>query len=189
MTLNGNLTGYQLSCQPLLPGIPFPLALNPGPTAVVVMLSALYPGVGYNCSIVARNGAGPSDSAYTNGTTPETGTSVYVVRTDYLMLYVTNLIPTLSPCVNQTLKGKWPCMMLFNCHHAALAALLLVICAHMEIILVLQAMESWEVPGNEASMLLVTSFQLALFLKFGSPDYMHSRNVEYSLPSVSFTIQ
>ena len=133
-TLNGNLTGYQLFCQPLRPGIPPSQMLTPGPTAVMTMLSGLYPGVGYNCSIVARNSAGPSDPAYTNGTTLQTGTSVYVVCIHYLVLYVTNLIPMLSPCVNQTLKGKWPCMMLFNCHHAALAALLLVICAHMEII-------------------------------------------------------
>ena len=99
----------------------------------MTMLSGLYPGVEYNCSIVARNGAGPSDPVYISGTTLETGTSVYVVRIHYLMLYVTNLIPTLSPCVDQTSKGKWPCMILFNCHHAALSILLLVICAHMQI--------------------------------------------------------
>ena len=70
MTLNGVLTGYQLSCQPLLPGIPLPQPLNT--TAVTVMLSSLYPGMGYNCSIVARNGAGPSDPVYISNTTQET---------------------------------------------------------------------------------------------------------------------
>ena len=74
MTLNGVLTGYQLSCQPLLSGIPLPQILTPGPTAVMAMLSSLYPGVGYNCSIAARNYAGPSDPVYRNGSTLETGT-------------------------------------------------------------------------------------------------------------------
>ena len=80
LILNGVLTGYQLSCQPLLPGIPPPQTLNTA--AVMDMLSNLYPGVGYNCSIVARNSAGPSDPVYISGTTLETGTSVYVVRTN-----------------------------------------------------------------------------------------------------------
>ena len=71
MTLNGVLTGYQLSCQPLLSSIPLPQPLNT--TAVMVTLSNLYPGVGYNCSIVARNSAGPSDPVYISGTTLETG--------------------------------------------------------------------------------------------------------------------
>ena len=71
VTLNGVLTGYQLSCQLLLPGFPLPQPLNT--TAVMVMLSSLYPGVGYNCSIVAWNSAGPSDPVYISGTTLETG--------------------------------------------------------------------------------------------------------------------
>ena len=77
LTLNGVLTGYRLSCQPLLPGISLPQPLNT--TALMVMLSNLYPSVGYNCSIVARNSAGPSYPVYVNGTTLETGASVYVV--------------------------------------------------------------------------------------------------------------
>ena len=71
-TLNGNLTGYQLFCQPLLPGIPSPQILNT--TAVIATVSGLYPGVEYNCSIVARNSAGPSDPDYISNTTLETGT-------------------------------------------------------------------------------------------------------------------
>ena len=86
MTLNGVFVGYQLSCQPLLSGIPLPYILTTGPTAVMVMLSNLYPGVGYNCSIVARNGAGPSDPVYISGTTLETGISVYVVCIPNLVL-------------------------------------------------------------------------------------------------------
>ena len=84
MTLNGVLTGYQLSCQPLLSGIPLPQILNT--TAVIVMLSGIYPGVEYNCSLVAKNSAGPSDPVYINGSTLETGTSVYVVCIPYLVL-------------------------------------------------------------------------------------------------------
>ena len=78
LTLNGNLTGYQLSCQPLRPGIPPSQMLTPGP-AVMTMLSGLYPGVGYNCSIVARNSAGPSDPVYSSGTTLETGMYMYLI--------------------------------------------------------------------------------------------------------------
>ena len=44
----------------------------------MIMLSGLYPGVGYNCSLVARNAAGPSDPAYTNDTTQETGVYMYL---------------------------------------------------------------------------------------------------------------
>ena len=76
MTLNGVLTGYQLSCQPQLSGIPLPQPVNT--VAVMTTLSNLYPGVGYNCSIVARNSAGPSAPVNISGTTLETGTSVYV---------------------------------------------------------------------------------------------------------------
>ena len=79
MILNGDLTGYQLSCQPLLPDIPSPQTLTPGPTAEVAMLYSLYPGVEYNCSIVARNGVGPSDPVYISNTTEETGTYVHVL--------------------------------------------------------------------------------------------------------------
>ena len=78
ITLNGVLTGYQLSCLPLLSGIPSPQPLTPGPTAVVDTVSGLYPGVGYNCSLVATNPAGPSDPVYSNGTTQETGMYMYI---------------------------------------------------------------------------------------------------------------
>ena len=77
MTPNGVLTGYQLSCEPLLLGIPPPQTLIT--TAVAGTVSGLYPGVGYNCSIVARNSAGPSDSVYISGTTQETGVYMYLI--------------------------------------------------------------------------------------------------------------
>ena len=74
--LNGILVGYQLTCQPELPvGIPSPPILTPGPTMNANILSNLFPGVRYNCSIVARNSAGPSDPIYAVGTTTETGTT------------------------------------------------------------------------------------------------------------------
>ena len=78
VTLNGNLTGYQLSCLPLLPGIPSPQPFTLGPATVVDTVSGLYPGVGYNCSLVATNPAGPSDRVYSNGTTQETGMYMYI---------------------------------------------------------------------------------------------------------------
>ena len=71
---NGVLIGYQLSCQPLLPvGTPSPSILTPGSTMITAELGSLFPGVRYNCSIVARNTAGSSDPVHAVGTTTETG--------------------------------------------------------------------------------------------------------------------
>jgi len=70
---NGAITGYQLSCQPLLLGIPTPEPLSPGPTARMTILVNLLPGVRYNCSIGVSNGAGPSNLVYADGTTTEIG--------------------------------------------------------------------------------------------------------------------
>ena len=88
LVLNGVLVAYQLSCQPLLPGIPSPQSLTLGPAAVAGTMSGLNPGVGYNCSIGARNNDEVSDPVYSTGTTQETGTSIYVVCVPYLVLYV-----------------------------------------------------------------------------------------------------
>jgi len=73
---NGEITGYQLSCQPLLLGIPSPEHLSQGPTARMAVLADLHPGVRYNCSIGARNSAGLSDLVYADGTTMEIGRSI-----------------------------------------------------------------------------------------------------------------
>ena len=73
--LNGVLVGYQLTCQPVLPaGIPSPPILSTGSTVNTALFPNLSPGVRYNCSIVARNSAGPSDPpVHAVGTTTETG--------------------------------------------------------------------------------------------------------------------
>ena len=70
---NGAIVRYQLSCQPLLLGIPTPESLSPGPTARMAVLADLHPGVRYNCSIGASNSAGLSDLVYTDDTTTEIG--------------------------------------------------------------------------------------------------------------------
>ena len=71
---NGELTGYNLSCQPELPvDIPSPSFLTPGNTMNTAELGNLSPGVRYNCSIVANNSAGSSDPVHAIGTTTETG--------------------------------------------------------------------------------------------------------------------
>ena len=45
----------------------------------MAMLSGLYPGVMYDCSIVARNDyLGPSDPVYIGNTTEETGTYAHL---------------------------------------------------------------------------------------------------------------
>ena len=71
---NGRLTGYNLSCQPELPAdIPSPSIFTPGPTMNTAELGSLFPGVRYNCSIVAMNTAGSSDPVHAIGNTTETG--------------------------------------------------------------------------------------------------------------------
>ena len=71
---NGELTGYNLSCQPELPAdIPSPSILTPGNTMNTAELGSLSPGVRYNCSIVANNSAGSSNPVHAIGTTTETG--------------------------------------------------------------------------------------------------------------------
>ena len=71
---NGNITAYQLACQPLLLGIPTPESLCPGPTDQTTVLDDLHSGVRYNCSIGVSNSAGLSDLVYADGTTTEIGT-------------------------------------------------------------------------------------------------------------------
>ena len=75
---NGVITGYRLSCQPLLSGIPTPEPLSAGPTARMAVLADLHPGVGYNCSIGAWGSAGPSNLVYADGTAMEIGRDIYV---------------------------------------------------------------------------------------------------------------
>ena len=70
---NGPIMSYRLSCQPLLSGIPTPEPLNPGSTVRMTVLANLNPGVRYNCSIGARNGAGQSPLVYADDTTMEIG--------------------------------------------------------------------------------------------------------------------
>ena len=73
---NGAITGYRLSCQSLLLGIPTPEPLSPEPTARMTVLADLLPGVRYNCSIEASNSAGQSPLVYADGTTMEIGRSI-----------------------------------------------------------------------------------------------------------------
>ena len=54
-------------------GIHSPLTLSPGDTEDTAELHSLFPGVRYNCIIVARNSAGSSGPVYAVGTTTETG--------------------------------------------------------------------------------------------------------------------
>jgi len=70
---NGVVTGYQLSCQPLLLGIPTPEPLSPESTARMAVLADLLPGVRYNCSIGAMNCVGQSPLVYADDTTTEIG--------------------------------------------------------------------------------------------------------------------
>ena len=70
---NGQLAGYELSCQPLLSGISSLSQTNLGPAERATTVTDLLPGVGYNCSIAARNNAGASNLVYADSTTIEIG--------------------------------------------------------------------------------------------------------------------
>lgn len=72
---NGDITRYELSCQPQLSEIP-PFETNPGHADQTTILDELLPGIRYDCSLAARNGAGSSNLVYTSGTTLETGKSI-----------------------------------------------------------------------------------------------------------------
>ena len=71
---NGVPTGYQLSCQPELPEISSPHKLSLAPADSAAILPDLFPGVRYNCCIVASNSTGSSDPVYAVETTLEIGT-------------------------------------------------------------------------------------------------------------------
>ena len=70
---NGELAGYELTCEPGLEGIPPPPVLTPSTTKATV--SSLRNGVNYTCMVRARNEGGLSqDSAPTSFYTMEIGT-------------------------------------------------------------------------------------------------------------------
>ena len=54
------ITGYRLTCSPLLDGIPTPEGLMLGPAATTANVTGLYSGVTYNCSIVTVSHEGSS---------------------------------------------------------------------------------------------------------------------------------
>ena len=83
---NGEITGYQLSCQPLLLGIPSPEPLSPGPTARMAVLADLHPGVRYDCGIGASNSAGLSNLVYADGTTMESGRSIALFPPPFVII-------------------------------------------------------------------------------------------------------
>ena len=89
--LNGILTGYNLSCQPVLPAnIATPPILSTGSTVNTALFPNLSPGVRYNCSIVASNSVGSSNPVHAIGTTTETGIRLYTWL--YTWLYKYNYI-------------------------------------------------------------------------------------------------
>ena len=58
---NGALTGYQLTCEPQLDGIPTPPAMTS--SMVSATISNLRNGVNYSCTVRARNEAGLSQAS------------------------------------------------------------------------------------------------------------------------------
>ena len=66
-------TSYTLMCLPLLSGITAPKALTLPPTVSSAVMTGLYPGVNYNCTIITitREGASHPPSLFLS--TPEIG--------------------------------------------------------------------------------------------------------------------
>ena len=75
-SIAGNLTtGYNLTCVPLLTGIPLPQSLQLAPTATSATLAGLRSGVTYNCSIFTITDQGHSQPLTLSNSTSETGTA------------------------------------------------------------------------------------------------------------------
>ena len=73
-SIGASLTsGYKLSCIPLLQGIPFPHPLQPPPNATSAILTGLFSGVDYNCSLVTITAEGTSLPNTLSFHSPETG--------------------------------------------------------------------------------------------------------------------
>ena len=73
-SIAGNLTtGYNLTCVPLLTGIPLPQSLQLPPTATSVAMAGLRSGVTYNCSIFTITDQGHSQTLTLSNSTSETG--------------------------------------------------------------------------------------------------------------------
>ena len=72
-SIAGNLTtGYNLTCVPLLTGIPLPQSLQLATSATVARLRS---GVTYNCSIFTITDQGHSQPLTLSNSTSETGTA------------------------------------------------------------------------------------------------------------------
>ena len=75
-SIAGNLTtGYNLTCVPLLTGIPLPQSLQLAPTATSATVARLRSGVSYNCSIFTITDQGHSQPLTLSNLTSETGTA------------------------------------------------------------------------------------------------------------------
>ena len=72
-------TAFKLTCAPLLSGIPFPqpLSTNVGADVTTQLLTDLYSGVPYNCSVVTVTSQGESEPRSVVNTTVEIGISIF----------------------------------------------------------------------------------------------------------------
>ena len=71
-----HITGYRLTCTPLLKGISTPEALMLSPEATTAAVTGLNPGMTYNCSIVTVSPVGSSKLRTLTPTTAETGNTM-----------------------------------------------------------------------------------------------------------------
>ena len=79
---NGIITGYTLSCQPNVEGLP-----QVYPSAGTYTVDGVYtPAAQYNCSVFASNSAGNGPPAYEVQTTPEDGKNGVIQTITYGMV-------------------------------------------------------------------------------------------------------
>ena len=77
-------TQYDLTCVPLLQGIPTPQDLSLSNTETSAEMSGLYSGVTYNCNISAVTAEGSSQPKSLTLTTPERGKLTFMILLVYI---------------------------------------------------------------------------------------------------------
>ena len=98
-------TGYNLTCVPLMAGIPVPPPLQLPPTETSANMSGLFSGVTYNCSIFTLSARGFfSESQNLTLSTPETG--MYIQKVHGCLIHTLFIAPSGSPSMFTSIEGK-----------------------------------------------------------------------------------
>ena len=82
-----HITSYNLTCVPLLSGIPVPQSLWLPPTTTSATVTGLRPGVLYNCTIFTITDQGSSPPLTLSLITSETGIIILLVKSNHVHAY------------------------------------------------------------------------------------------------------